>query len=230
MYCVNCGVKLADTEKVCPLCSTAVYHPDIKQGEAHPLYPEGRHPKLSGGTGALGGTLLILFLIPLLVCFLADLQTGGGLEWFGLAAGGLAVLYITFALPLWFAHPNPVIFVPSSFAAGTLYLLYINLTTGGDWFLSFALPTSAALCLVVTTVVTLVHYLHKGYLYIYGGGLMALGGIMLLIEFLLTVTFRLRFVGWSFYPLSVLILLGGALIYLAINAAAREIMERKLFF
>ena len=29
MYCVNCGVKLAPTESVCPLCGTRVYHPDL---------------------------------------------------------------------------------------------------------------------------------------------------------------------------------------------------------
>ena len=31
MYCANCGVKLADSEKVCPLCKTVAYHPDIKR-------------------------------------------------------------------------------------------------------------------------------------------------------------------------------------------------------
>ena len=29
MYCVKCGVELADSEKKCPLCGTPVFHPDI---------------------------------------------------------------------------------------------------------------------------------------------------------------------------------------------------------
>ena len=58
---------------------------------------------------------------------------------------------------------------------------------------------------------------------------MALGGTMLLIEYLLDITFGRAFVGWSIYPLAVLILLGGLLIYLAIDRSAREVMERKLF-
>ena len=37
MYCVKCGVQLADTEKSCPLCGTRVYHPDLVQAEATPL-------------------------------------------------------------------------------------------------------------------------------------------------------------------------------------------------
>ena len=26
MYCIKCGVELADSEKVCPLCGTRVFH------------------------------------------------------------------------------------------------------------------------------------------------------------------------------------------------------------
>ena len=29
MYCVKCGVELADSQRVCPLCGTRVFHPDI---------------------------------------------------------------------------------------------------------------------------------------------------------------------------------------------------------
>jgi len=78
--------------------------------------------------------------------------------------------------------------------------------------------------------VALFYYLRSGRLYILGGAFMALGAFMLLVEFLMGITFGLKFIGWSIYPLVVLIILGGLLIYLAINGAAREMMERKLFF
>ena len=29
MYCIKCGVELADSERVCPLCGTRVFHPDL---------------------------------------------------------------------------------------------------------------------------------------------------------------------------------------------------------
>lgn len=60
--------------------------------------------------------------------------------------------------------------------------------------------------------------------------IVALGAFMLLIEFLMDITFGLPFVGWSIYPLAALVLLGGLLLYFAINQSARETMERKLFF
>lgn len=230
MYCIECGVKLADAEKKCPLCNTAVCHPDYINRQGKGLYPGNKMPQRSSGSKALNGAIIILFLIPLFVCFAADMLLDGRVEWFGYVAGALVLAYIAFALPMWFQKPNPVIFVPCNFAAVALYLLYINLATGGAWFLSFAFPVTGGLCLIICTVVTLLHYLRKGKLYILGGALMALGAFMLLTEFLMGVTFHLRFIGWSIYPLCVLLLFGSLLIYLAINSAARETLERKLFF
>lgn len=230
MYCINCGVKLADTEKQCPLCNTRVYHPDISQKEADPLYPPQRYPALQVSPAGTRGILTALFLLPMLICLQCDLLLGGGLHWSGYVIGALLVLYTAFVLPSWFRKPNPVIFVPCSFAAIGLFLLYINFATGGSWFLSFAFPVTGAICLIVTAVVTLLHYIRKGTLYILGGAFLALGCFMPLMEFLLVLTFpAIAFVWWSLYPLTALVLLGGTLIFLAICRPARETMERKLF-
>lgn len=230
MYCINCGVKLAASEKSCPLCNTAVYYPEIKQSDVEPLYPKNIVPKVTSESKVLNGAIIIMFLIPLIVCFLADIQINGKLEWFGFVAGALGVGYIVFALPLWFEKRNPVIFVPCGFLAAGLYLMYINFVTNGDWFLTFAFPVTGGICIIISSTVTLFYYLKKGKLYITGGAFVLFGGFMLLTEFLMDMTFHIRFMGWSIYPLAVLVLIGGLLIYLGINRSAREIMERKLFF
>lgn len=230
LYCVKCGVKLADTEKKCPLCNTVIYHPGFEQPAVRPLYPNNRMPKTGSGKKAISGAIILLFLIPLVISLFSDLQMDGKLDWFGYVAGALAVGYMAFALPLWFRRPNPVVFAPCNFVVVTLYLLYINLATKGNWFLRFALPITIGLALVVCAVVTLVYYVKKGKLYIFGGALMGLGVWLLLMEHLLSVTFAIHFIGWSVYPLIVLMMLGGVLIYLAINRTARETIERKLFF
>lgn len=230
MFCVNCGVRLGDSEKKCPLCGTTVYHPEIKQKEVRPLYPKGRNPEIKPNSRAFNGIFIILFLIPLLICLIADFQRNGRLNWFGFAAGGIFLGYLVFAFPLWFRKPNPVILIPCDFFAAGLYLQYINKATGGDWFLSFAFPLTAALAIIVCTVTALTHYLAKGKFYIFGGGTIAFGAFMILVEFLLKVTFGIKLIGWSVYPFIIFGLMGGLLIYLGINRSAREMMERKLFF
>ena len=144
--------------------------------------------------------------------------------------GGLALAYVIAILPLWFRKRNPVIFVPTSFAAIGLFLLYVCLATDGNWFLTFALPVTGFLCLLVSAMVTLGRYTRKYLLYVFGGASIAMGGFMVLLEFLLHITFGLPGVGtWSFYPMIVFVLLGILLILIAIVPSFRESLSKKFF-
>ena len=230
MYCINCGVKLADTEKICPLCGVTVFHPEISPPEGEPLYPRGRYPAAQVNSRIAVIILSTLFALPLFICLLCDLNINGTVIWSGYVVGALLLSYEMLILPLWFREPNPVIFVPCSFATLGLYVLYINFATGGKWFLSFALPVIGGIGLIVTALVALLKYLRRGRLYIFGGASIVLGLLMPLMEFLLSLTFEpLHFGTWSFYPMIVLVLFGGMLIFLAISRNAREAMERKFF-
>lgn len=230
MYCVNCGVKLGDAEQVCPLCATVVFHPDIRREEGEPLYPRDRDPAPQVSSRGAQIITTAAFLLPLLICLLCDLQLSGRIGWSGYVAGGLLTGYVILVLPGWFRRPNPVIFCGCDFLVMGLYLLYINLYTGGDWFLPFAFPVTGGLGLICTGVAALLRYVRRGVLYILGGALAVLGAFLPVMELLLCVTFApVRFLGWSFYPMTALVLLGGTLIFLGVNRRAREKMEKKLF-
>lgn len=230
MYCVKCGVKLADDLTACPLCGTRAYHPDLERGLADGQYPREKYPQKQKRSLVGQSIFSILYLLPLLIVPLCDLQINGHVTWSGYVTGAVLLSYVILVLPTWFAKPNMVIFVPCDFAAAVLYLLYINFATGGNWFLSLAFPVAGGIGLIVTAVVVLTKYVPKGNLYTFGGAFISLGGFMPLIEWLINDTFDLpKFMGWSLYPLIVLAVLGGILIYLAINRTARETLERKIF-
>ena len=230
MYCVKCGVKLEGTESKCPLCNTKVYHPDIIFEKEKELYPSNKMPKSSSGRAFICGAVLILFMIPLIITFFSDIQLDMKLDWFNYVAGALVIVYLTFALPMWFKKPNPVIFAPCDFLACIIYLFFVNYFTNGKWFLNFALPISIGCAIITCVTITLLKYLRKGKLYVIGSAIIALGGLVWLIEFLISVTFSITVIGWSYYPLISLTIIGGLLIYLAMNSVAREKIERKLFF
>lgn len=229
MYCVKCGVRLADTEKACPLCGTYCYHPDISRPAAEPLYPRDQYPAPRVRPTGIMSALTFLVLIPMLITLLCDLRINRTVTWSGYAIGALLVLYVSCLLPGWFRKPNPVIFVPCSFAAAGLFLLYINQQTGSHWFLPFALPLTGGLCVIFTTLITLLRYLKKGRLFIFGGCAMALGLFMPVVEFLSILALDRPPTGWAVYPFVALVLLGGYLIFLGICRPARESMERKFF-
>lgn len=230
MYCVNCGVRLADTEKACPLCGVAAWHPEVMPGRGEPLFPRDRDPLPQVSPKGAQIIVTTLFLLPFFITLLCDLQINGSVTWSGFVMGALMVAYVLLVLPFWFRRPNPVVFVPCDFAAVGLYLMYINLATGGNWFLSFAFPVIGVVGGVVTAVVALLRYVKRGRFWVFGGALLTLGAFMPLMEYLLVLTFdRPRFVGWSLYPLIALVLFGGMLLFLGGNTKARETMERKFF-
>lgn len=230
MYCIRCGVKLADFETSCPLCGTVVYHPDIVQKDTDPLFPIDHHPPKAPRSIVPQIIATVSFLIPLLTVLVCDLQISRAVTWSGYVIGALIIGYVTLVLPSWFRRPNPVIFVPCTFATVIVYLLYICLVTDGHWFLSFAFPVAGGVGLIITAVVTLLRYLKRGQLFVLGGAFTVLGVFMLLVEFLANITYNVsRFIGWSFYPLTALVIIGGLLIFLGIYRPAREAMERKFF-
>ena len=230
MYCVKCGVALGDTEKQCPLCNTPVYHPDIVREDVAPLYPHDSMPPKQPHPWGILLIVSLLFLLPMSICLAADLNINGQMNWSGYVIGVLLMLYTIIVLPSWFRKPNPVIFTPIGFAAIALFLLYVCLATNGNWFLPFAFPVTGFLCLLVTAVVVLCRYTRKGLLYVFGGASLAMGGFMVLLEYLLHITFGLPGIGtWSFYPLSVFALLGIGLILIAIVPSFRESLTKKFF-
>ena len=231
MYCINCGARLADGEKQCPLCGTIPYHPELSQPEAERLYPMDQMPGVQLRPKGVQIILTAVVAVTMLLCLLIDLQINGTVAWSGYALGALGLAYVVVLLPLWFRRPNPVIFVPCDVAAVGLYLLYIDLACGGHWFLSFAFPVVGIVGAIVITVTVLLRYLRRSARpYVIGGAMVAAGGFMPLIEFLLNVTTgREEFIGWFVYPLVALVFAGGLLIFLAAYRPARETMERKFF-
>lgn len=229
MYCIRCGVRLADTEQACPLCGTRCCHPDIPPVTAAPLYPPRSHPQAHVNPLGVMSALTLLLLLPVALCLLCDLRFHRAVTWSGYAVGGILLFYELFLLPGWFRKPNPVIFVPCAFAAILLYLLYIDLCTGGGWFLGFAFPLVGGLGVIVTALTALLKYLRRGKLYIFGSGSIALGSYLLPLEYLAARTFGASFSGWSLYPFTALVLLGAYLFFLAICRPARESMSRKFF-
>ena len=228
MYCANCGVKLADTEKRCPLCGTEAYHPDIERPEVDPLYPKDFVPKRELSKTTLHIILLAIFMIPIFVTLYCDFYINRSITWSAYVIFAVSLVYIICILPFWFKRPTPAVFVPIDFLVLILFLHYINFATGGDWFLTLAFPIVTYLGLTVTEAAVLLYYLKKGHMYVIGAFFIALGLFMDIIELFLMITFKVDFNGWSIIPMIPLVLLGLSIIAIATSRNIREALARKL--
>ncbi len=225
MYCVKCGVELSESEKRCPLCHTEVYLPGYTPNEDARPYPKFEKPEKVNPRG-IYFIISFVCIIGAIISFVCDLNLGGGITWSGYAIGGIALFYILFILPGWFKRFNPAIFIPCDFLAIGLFLAYVNLATGGSWFLSFAFPLTGAVTLIISSITILCYYIKRGYLYIFGGAFIAAGLFCPVLELLGYLTFGGEYIRWGFYPLIALFLIGIMLIVIAIVKPFRESLCR----
>ena len=232
MYCVQCGVELQKGAERCPLCGLRVFHPELREEPEAPPYPR----YAEGESVSHGGLLFILsflFAIPLAICLLIDRNMNGGVTWSGFVSFGLVAVYAIFCLPLWFRRRSAVVFFPVSMAALLGLALYVSLKTGGRWFLPFAFPLGGALLLLIEAQIVLLRFVvgDRRYraLYILGGGFIALGGLTVLIEFLLQLSFGIPMLWGSLYSLTALFLVGLMLVIIGLCPPLRENLHKKFF-
>ena len=86
--------------------------------------------------------------------------------------------------------------------------------------------------LLVTAVVTLLKYVRRGHLYIFGGALIAHGIYMTFLEMMINIAFSEKTVlqlNWSYFPLFGCFILGMGLIIVAINKPIQESLKKKFF-
>lgn len=229
MYCIKCGVELADSEKRCPLCDTEVYHPDLYIKHTPSPYPDVHDTKKKVSKKGVIFIFSLTFIIAALVMLIVDMKISGRVSWSGIANLAMALGYAVVVLPLWFKRPNPIVFVPLDFVLAGGYLLYIDAYVGGGWFLSFAFPVCCIFLFIATAATILFKYLSKGRLYIWGGLMFALGGACMLLEFFIHITFGKCMFMWSLYPAGALGLIGIAFIVLAVCKPLRESLGKKFF-
>lgn len=230
MFCVKCGVELADSENICPLCGTSVYHPDIIREKVEPIFPSSEETDIKFSRTGLMFIISIAFIAVIAQLVICLFSVPDANNWAGYAIGGVMLLYIIVFLPLWFKRPNPVIFVPCDYLAALLFVHYISLKTGGGWFLKFACPVIGTSALIVSTVVCLLKYVYRGRLYIFGGAIIAHGVFMVLLEMLIGLTFGGGTLRWSYFPLIGCFIIGMGLIVIAICKPLKESLKKKLFF
>jgi hypothetical protein len=227
MYCVKCGVSLQDGTERCPLCGTPVWNPTQECGEAG--YPC-RYPDKSYGERVAGVALVTVIMAALSLSFIIFcLSTYGKVEWSSYVTLGIALFYIVAFLPSWFRKSQPLVFVPLDFIAACGYLLYICLSTGGHWFMSFAFPVVMLVCLLTTAAIALLKYVKKGKLIITGGLLMSIGASSVLVEFFQHITFGSHMFAWSLYSASGFGFFGVFLLVAGLVRPLREHLERKFF-
>lgn len=231
-YCVNCGVKLPDDDKECPLCGTTVINPsdDKKKNPEQKPYPEFipvQKQKVS--KNSIVSLVTLIFILPDLLCIISDFSVSGGISWSGYVITSLLFVYLLFVIPFLLGD-RPLICPMLICFDVLLFLFYLEYKTGGNWFFTFALP----LTLVFTFFVMILLYISEKRKV---SGVITAAVAMFLsaaasvaVEWLINLTFGVHDrITWSFYPLVTFVIIGAALIIIEINKPLKEKLRKKFF-
>ena len=231
-YCVNCGVELAETEKICPLCGVAVVNP------AKPVSPAVRrsYPNVPVAGYRYGyrdavAPISVFMLIPMSISVVCDALTNGRLSWSVYILASTALAFILIVPPLYLGGRRILLCLLFDWVGTALFLYVLDLATQGRWFFPVALPLSGA---AGAAVLLLTAYLIKcrPYKLVMTALVLFLSGLFCVLAELLIDRY-LQWeptLGWSLYVLIPCALL--ALVALLINRSPRlkERVKQRIFF
>jgi len=229
MYCVKCRVKLSDDLNVCPLCQTKVYYNEEHIAvNKEKKYPE-TMPTKNHANKSLASILTMLSLLATSIILILCYQLYDEIRWGGYAILSIGLLYVFFILPLWFKKYNPIVSTIINHIAIALFLLYVNFKTGGNWFLSFALPLTIIICFNAVLAIILIKYVSKGGYFIAGGIIIIIGLSSMLIEFFQHLTFNSKMFVWSLYVVSCCTIFGIFLLLAGIIKPLKNYLNKRFF-
>ncbi len=231
-YCVNCGVELAESEKVCPLCETEVVNPRAKwkAPERRP-YPN-RVEEIIQKVNRKFVVLLIsaLMLIPIVIPVLTDLLFNEGITWSAYVVGADVCLFLFVIFPFLYEVPRPYLYLAIDTAALVGYIALIAFMSGGAWFLPLGLPLVLCVC---ATVSTFIYVIRRSRLSALRKAAILFGvaaAACVVIDF--TVS---RYIGadmpvlWSLFVVGSNIVLAGIMLILDKQKTLRDEILRRLF-
>ena len=80
-YCVNCGVKLKNSEKKCPLCNTKVINPNKDNSEYEPVYSNKVENFKRINYKYLSKIVILILMITSFLILLLDYASSGTITW-----------------------------------------------------------------------------------------------------------------------------------------------------
>lgn len=231
-YCVNCGVRLAESEALCPLCETPVVNPRAARSEDGytPYPPRVETQRVNGSFIAFLGFLILL--IPIVVTFVCDLLGDFTISWSLYVAGAAIMLFIFVFVPMFFKKPLVYLFIAMDGCAVSLYLALIAWMNGGilSWFLPVALPVTLATSALVNCVTLIFRIKKLRLLPKYAILCYMLSVYFVVLEIILELAYYKEILLiWCWYALAPLVLLGALLFLVNRKEGLVDELRRRLF-
>lgn len=231
-YCVNCGVELDPSEKLCPLCGVEVINPrqpyDEKAVRPYPTRLDPINERIN--RHFIAAILSICIAFPAVICVTINLIMNGKADWSLYVAGALAMVWV-FVVPYYlFRKPSfGWMFLPDIVVILLYLLLIAGMGTDGGWYLTLAMPMTLLTCGLILLIGLLIEYRVLRDFFIPAAILAGIGllttGIELIIELYLWGKYL---IDWSFFVLIPCLAIAAVFVTIARRQSIREEIRKRL--
>lgn len=228
-YCVNCGVKLKNSEKKCPLCNTKVINPNNINNEYEPVYSNKIENFKRINYKYLSKIVILILMITSFLILLLDYVSSRNITWSLYVVASILYLgtHLSFAV-----IKNIYISLIIHLISTELFMLFIAyMTNGMHWYLYLVLP----FIFIVWTYVMLVTYMFKRkkveFLKKLSLGLLFSGLTVIAVEACIDL-FKYNFINynWSFYAALPITIISTLTFILSYNKRIVDEIRQRIFF
>lgn len=227
-YCVNCGVKLAASEKKCPLCNTVVYNPNISDDNYQPNYSDKVEKfKSINYRYVVKLSILVLFILGVISLF-CDLLITKSMTWSIYVI--CSVLYLSCHLSF-ITTKRLFMTMILELIGSELFLLVIAYLNGGMlWYKYLALPFILLVWLYIVLCIYLVKRKTKSLLRRIAFCLLFSSIALIIIETLVDLYLKNQIsLSWSIYAMLPISIISVLIFILSFNKKLLDEIEQRIF-
>lgn len=233
-YCVNCGVELDASAKVCPLCNTPVINPKAleQMALAQPPFPEEKGQVEAVKRKDLGILVSMVVLATAVTCGILNALVFKETPWSLAVIGVCAILWVMLIPAVIYAKQPVYVSLLFDGAVVILYLYMLTFLTGSrEWFLGLGVPITVLVTVLAEIFTLCVRKLPRSFLTVGLYCFTAVGLLCMGLEMLIDRYIAGKIaLSWSAVVMTVCAILDIAVITMLSRRRLRNEVRRRLHF
>ena len=227
-YCVNCGVKLKESEKVCPLCNTKVINPNNLKTEFIPAYSQNIEKTKKVNKKYLCFLITIILMGVTIITVLCNLIFTGNITWSIYAVASILFLNSKLSFVL-FKNKFFPLFIDLLTTETLIYVIaYLN--NGLHWFYYLVCPFIFIIWIYIILCTFVLSKKKYNLLRRFSVAFSFISVILLIIESCIDMyKYEKITINWSIYAILPIIIIGTILFLISYNRKLIEEIKQRIF-
>ena len=227
-YCVNCGVKLKQSEKVCPLCNTKVIKPNNLKDKFTPAYSQVVEKHKGINKKYLCKLITVVLICAAIITVLCDLIFTGNITWSIYVIASILFLDSKLSFILFKNKFIPLII--DLFATEILIYVIAYLNNGLHWFYYLVCPFIFIIWFYIVLCAFVLSKKEYNLLRRFSVAFSFISVILLTIEMCVDMfKYEKILINWSIYAVLPITIIGLILFIISYNRKLIDEIKQRIF-